>query len=71
MKKLVTLILPLVTLAGCATATGNDATTSEPKEEKQYVTGRLTPTKDKGAVITTTGEGLLGAAPNSSGKPSN
>ncbi len=73
MKKLFVLMLPLITIGGCATtaATSNDATVSEPKEEKQYVTGRLTPTKDKSTVIITTGEALKGATSNSSGKTGN
>jgi uncharacterized protein YcfL len=69
MKKLFILMLSLVAIAGCAT--NNDGAVTEPKEEKQYVTGRLIPTKDKGAVVTTTGEAILGGAPNSSGKPGN
>ena len=73
MKKLFVLMLPLITIAGCANtaATGNDATVSEPKEEKQYVTGRLTPTKDKSTITTTTGAALIGTTPNSAGKTGN
>ena len=69
MKKIFILMLPFIAIAGCAT--NNDGTVAEPREEKQYVTGRLIPTKDKGAVVTTTGEAILGTVSSAPGKTGN